>query len=408
LANCIRVSLDLPGLKVLGQREQQGQLLVDVAYETATAICPHCRKPTAKVHEWRRQRKRDLPLRGQQVILVLWRRRFRCLWCMGNKGRPRTFSESDPVCGVGPGGRGRRTTARLREKLGQEPPHQTIKRTAQVYGVSQRLVGECFVQGARDRICRSLPKGQTPRVLGLDEFSMKRGLRYETIICDLEAPRVLEVIAGRAGQSVRAYLDSLGEPERVRVVVMDMSEAYRQVVWLCLPRAVIVVDRFHVLRRVGRALDGVRLRLQRRPDEEDKAKLFELRYALLRDPTAWTHRQREGVEKLMCRLPQLRQAWQRKERFVALYDSPDRATAEARLSAWEEAVKADGFGEYRALFAHGSMLGSWRQELLNYFDHRFTNGYVEGKNNRSKQLQRQAYGYRNRDNLRLRILLPAA
>lgn len=54
------------------------------------------------------------------------------------------------------------------------------------------------------------------------------------------------------------------------------------------------------------------------------------------------------------------------------------------------------------------MLGGWRDELLNYFDHPYTNGFVEGKNTRTKQFIRQAYGYRNRDNLRLRILLPAA
>ena len=55
-----------------------------------------------------------------------------------------------------------------------------------------------------------------------------------------------------------------------------------------------------------------------------------------------------------------------------------------------------------------AMLDGWRDELLNYFDHRYSNGNVEGKSNRTKQLRRQRYGYRNRDNLRLRALLPAA
>lgn len=75
--------------------------------------------------------------------------------------------------------------------------------------------------------------------------------------------------------------------------------------------------------------------------------------------------------------------------------------------AWERAVKASGLPEYLALFAQNAMLEAWRDELLNHFEHRHSNGYVEGKNNRTKQLQRQAYGYRNRGNLRLRILLPA-
>lgn len=408
MVDYIRVRLDLPGLRVLGQREEEGQLVVDVAYAAAVAMCPYCHRPTSKVHEYRRQRKRDIPIRGQQVVLVLWRRRFRCLCCLGARGRPRTFSEPDPACGVGPGGRGRRTTARLRQKLAQEAPHQTVKRIAQVYGVGQRFVAQCFAQGAKRQIAGLGHGGRTPRVMGLDEFSLKRGVRYETIICDLEAPQVLEVIEGRDGASVEGYLGSLAEPDRVRVAVMDMSETYRQVVQLCLPQAVIVADRFHVIRRVGRALDAIRLRLQRQRGQDRRGKLFRLRYALLREPSAWTPRERADLEELFCQLPELRLAWQRKEEFRALYQSPDRVTAEARLSSWQEAVRADGLGEYLALFAQGSVLGSWRAEILNYFDHRFTNAYVEGKNNRSKQLQRQAYGYRNRENLRLRILLPAA
>ena len=71
-------------------------------------------------------------------------------------------------------------------------------------------------------------------------------------------------------------------------------------------------------------------------------------------------------------------------------------------------IRQEGAPEFQGLFAENVMFSSWRDELLNYFDHCDTNGYVEGENNRTKQLQRQAYGYRNRDNLRLRVLLPAA
>lgn len=393
---------------MLGQRIEQGVLWIDVAYAVTAMVCPHCGKPTNKLHDRRAQRKRDVPLRGRKVNLVLWRRRFRCLWCLGRLRRPRTFSEPDPVCGLGPKGRGRRTTERLRQKIAEELPHQTVKRVAEVYDVGQRFVRECFAARAGREIAQALPKGCTPRVLGLDEFSMKRGVRYETVFCDLEGRRVLEVVEGRDGESVRPYLESLREPEAVAVAVMDMSEGYRQVVWLCLPEAAIVVDRFHAVRRVGKALDRVRLRLQRGQGEERRGKLYRLRYGLLRDPKDWTERERQGLEELFVQLPQLKRAWELREAFRAWYEAVDRAAAEAELAKWEQEVKDSGMAEYQALFEEGSMLGSWREELLNYFEQRYTNGYTEGKNNRTKQLQRQAYGYRNRENLRLRILLPAA
>lgn len=62
----------------------------------------------------------------------------------------------------------------------------------------------------------------------------------------------------------------------------------------------------------------------------------------------------------------------------------------------------DGPEEFRAL---SSMLTNWREEILNYFDHRFTNGFLEGKKNCIKTITRVAYGYRNMENLRLRILM---
>ena len=408
LNNSIKLALGLAGLIVLGQRTEQGDILIDVGYAMEVCVCPHCGRATNKVHDRRAQRKRDVPLRGQAVILILWRRRFRCLFCLGKRRRPRTFSEPDPACGLGPKGGGRRTTQRLRQHIAQELPHRTVKRVAKVYSVGQRFVHDCFAEHARREIRQLLPQGFTPRVLGLDEFSMKRGVRYETVLSDLDARRALEVVEGRDGKSVQPYLEGLSDPDGAAVVVMDMREAYRQVVWLCLPKVVVVVDRFHAVRRIGKVLDRVRLRLQRHRGQERRGEVYWLRYALLRDPADWTEKERQGIEKLFVELPELKKAWEHKEAFRKWYEAPDRAAAEAPLSVWEQMVREEGSPEYEALFAQGSMLGSWRDEILNYFDHRYTNGYVEGKNNRSKQLQRQAYGYSNRENLRMRILLPAA
>lgn len=408
LDDYIKLALDLAGLVVLGQHDEGERLVVEVAYAKPVGICPHCGRPSNKVHDRRPQRKRDLPLRGQGVDLILWRRRFRCLWCLGRHRRPPTFSEPDPTCGLGLGGRGRRTTQRLREGIGREPPHQTVKRVAEVYRVGERFVRECFAGRAEGEIAGAVPPGYTPRVLGMDEFSMKRGRRYETVFCDLEAPRVLEVVEGRDQAAVRAYLEGLSDPEAVRVVVIDMSQTYREVAILCLPRVVIVADRFHVVRRVGEALDGVRRRLQGQERKGRRDRLYRRRYALLAQPGDWSEEERLEIEGLFVAYPELKVAWERKEEFRLWYESADRATAEAGLSEWEAALRRDGMAEFLALFVQGSLLGSWRQEALNYFNHRYTNAYVEGKNNRTKQLQRQAYGYRNRTNLRLRILLPVA
>lgn len=393
---------------VLEQRQVGVVLEVEVQYAAKGQACPHCGRWTTKVHDRRPQRKRDVPVWERAVTLVLWRRRFRCLWCRDRRGRPRTFSEPHPRCGVGPGGRARRTTCRLRHAVASAIPHRTVKQTAADYGVGQRVVRACFTAYATALLAATAPERVTPRVLALDDFARTRGQRYDTILCDLEARCVLDVVPGRDAAAVQPWLERLPAPERVAVAVMDMSAAYREAVQLCLPRAVIVADRFHVVRRIGEAVDQVRLRLQRLPGSPHARALFRLRYALCRPADDWTPAQRTEVLALLAALPDLALARQHWETFQAFYAVPDRAAAEQALAAWEQDLRDGGLPEFRALFAAGSVLGGWREEVLTYFDHRLTNGFVEGKNTRTKQLIRQAYGYRNRDNLRLRILLPAA
>ncbi len=412
----ITLPLELAGLAVLDQQEgERGELLVVVQYERSVVPCPRCGRASAKVHDRRVRTCRDLPLRGKPVVLHLVRRRFRCLWCFvqSSSGRRRAlvFSEPHEDFGRGPKGRTRRTTPRLREHLARQAPHQTIKHLAGQLGFGERFVRECFRDWAERRLREEIPEGYCPRCLGVDEYSIRKGRVYETVVCDLSEPskrKVLASLEGRDGKALQEWLEARDDPWRVEVATMDMSSTYRAVVQLCLPKAKIVADRFHVVRRVGRALDQVRLRLQRSRGEERKGELYELRYALLSDPASWTAEEREGLGRWFERLPELRVAWELKEGFRAWYEQRDRASAERALAKWEADVKTSGITEFTRLSeGPNAMLNSWREEILNYFDVRLTNGFVEGKNNRTKAIQRQAYGYRNKPNLRLRVLLPA-
>jgi transposase len=401
---------------VLDQREgERGELIVVVEYQRTTVPCPRCGRPSAKVHDRRVRKCRDLPLRGKSVVLHLVHRRFRCLWCFvqssSGRLRPLVFSEAHEVFGRGPKGRTRRTTPRLREHLARQAPHQTIAHLARQMGFGERFVRECFREWAEARLALEIPEGYCPRCLGVDEYSIRKGRVYETVVCDLSdlsKRRVLASLEGRDGKALQEWLEARDDPWRVEVATMDMSNTYRDVVQLCLPRAKIVADRFHVVRRVGKALDQVRLRLQRALGQERKGELYELRYALLGDPRNWTAEERARLRRSFEKLPELRIAWRLKERFREWYENTDRASAERALRGWEEDVKRSGLGEFiRLSEGPNAMLNSWREEILNYFDVRLTNGFVEGKNNRTKAIQRQAYGYRNKPNLRLRVLLPS-
>ena len=129
---------------------------------------------------------------------------------------------------------------RLREEIGKQACTQPVAHVAKVAGVGPRFVEECFQAVALHALERkglSMDEHQplhTPAVLGIDEFARRKGHRYDTILCDLEARQVLEVSAGRKQEEVVALLERLSDPDAVQAVSMDMSASYRPAVQLCL------------------------------------------------------------------------------------------------------------------------------------------------------------------------------
>ncbi len=212
----------------------------------------------------------------------------------------------------------------------------------------------------------------------------------------------MEVVEGQGKQKVEEYLDSLAEPEKVRGVAMDMHEPFRQAVQMCLPLAKIVVDKFHLVRHINGALDKVRSKLQGGNKRGRRGDLFRSRYTLLKGAERLSGWEKARLNQLFYRYPELRRAWMLKESFRAwYYRETNRSGAEERLGLLEGSIANDSLPEFRELL---HTLANWREEILNYFDYRITNGFVEGKNNRIKTMKRMAYGYRNMDNFRLRIL----
>jgi transposase len=392
--------LDFEELRIFKQVWQaDGTIRVEVIARTESATCPHCQRESRSIHDCRARPKRDLPLRGYQVHLILWKRRFRCKFCQ------KTFTEPDTACGWR-----RRTTARLRERLGKQAVTQPIAAVAAACAVGPRFVQACLHQVAQTAIEESggqlnetgpLP---TPRFLGIDEFAVRKGHRYETILCDLEQRCVLEVSAGRTQEEVVALLKRLQTPEVVEAVSMDRSASFRPAVKAVLPQAQIVVDHFHVIQHIMKAFRKVVSSWAHK--KESRILLHRKQHLFLRAKESLTAEQEQERAQIADRLPALKRAWELKEALRSWYATATAQTAAAELDAWIKLVREEGPDPLQKAL---SAFAKWREEILAFFQflptHRISNGFVEGKNNRTKQLMRQAYGYRNRRHLRLRILL---
>jgi len=237
-------------------------------------------------------------------------------------------------------------------------------------------------------------------VLGIDEHFFTRKKGYATTFCDLKNHRIYDVTLGRSDAALESYFLSLEGKQQVRVVCMDLAVVYRSIVRKHFPKAVIVADRFHVIRLINlhflacwREIDPVgsknrglmslmrRHRHNLKPDQ----KLRLLAYLAQRPALNVIYRFKQRLCYLLLKKHKTRRQCQKLiPRFL-------RAVAELRQSGLAQ------------LLTLGDTLHSWSQEIARMWRFTRSNGITEGFHNKMETISRQAYGFRNFENYRQRV-----
>ncbi|MDY7033686.1 MAG: ISL3 family transposase [Thermodesulfobacteriota bacterium] len=194
----------------------------------------------------------------------------------------------------------------------------------------------------------------------------------------------------------------LQKRKAIRFVSIDMWAPYYQAVRSKLPHAKVVVDRFHVMKQLNTRLTQLRTKYQRESTDDIKTALKGSRWILVRNRTELSSEQEAQLNDILKLCPELRTLYLLKEEFRMIFKKVNcREKAVRFLDVW--ILKAESTGnKYLQMFT--KTLRNWRDQILNYFINRITNGAVEGINNALRTTIRIAYGYRNFDNFRLRVL----
>ena len=185
---------------------------------------------------------------------------------------------------------------------------------------------------------------------------------------------------------------------------MDMSRAYIAAVQTHLSRALIVFDRFHVIQLYHEKLSDLRRELHREATERmHKDVLKGIRWLLLKNPDNLDDQKNEKARlaaALDLNAP-LFTAYYMKEHLRRIWDHPDKRTARRQLQGWIELAEMTGI---RMLTHFAKTLREHREGILNYYTHRISTGPLEGTNNKIKTMKRQAYGFRDHEFFKLKIL----
>jgi transposase len=351
--------------------------------------CPRCESQDLRLKDTMERVVRHATLGLRPCLLILKTHKYYCRGCR------RYFNQRFP--GIGPW---RRSTEPYRRQI-YALHHDGIsqKTLADRHGLGAATVSRWYVD-LLDRKLRERQNDPCPRVLGIDEhfFSKKGG--FATTLCDLGKRKIFDVTLGRSEKALEAYLNRLVGKDQVRVICMDLSPTYRSIAHKHFPKAMIVTDRFHVIRLVnqrflevwgqldpkGKANRGL-LSLMRRLPKNLKPDQWPRLLAYLKANPAM-----EAVYGFWQKLGRLLRIKHRRadqcRRLIPIF-----------LSAVRQ-LRSSGFLPLRQL---GETLESWKEEIVRMWRFTKTNGITEGFHNKMEMLSRRAFGYRNFENYRLRV-----
>ena len=281
--------------------------------------------------------------------------------------------------------------------------HMTIKDVAHHLGISWDVIKEIQKRDLQQRF--DPPRLKHLRQIAIDEISIGKGHRYLTIVLDLESGAVVHVGQGKGGDALRDFWVRLGRSRvKIEAVATDMSPAYIDAVMTHLPQATLVFDRFHVIKLYNDKLSDLRRALYHQlQDGLEKQVLKGVRWLLLKrqenlDPS---RREPQRLQEALRLNQPLAIAYYLKEELNEIWEQEDQETAEALLMDWITFAESTGI---RMLHDFTRTLRFHASGILAYYDHPISTGPLEGTNNKIKTMKRQAYGFRDQEFFRLKIL----
>lgn len=295
-------------------------------------------------------------------------------------------------------------TKRFSFFVGRRCRSATIRDVARELRLDWKTVKELDKQYMREQLRRA--PAPAPRVIGIDEISIRKRHTYRIVASDLERMRPIWFGGvDRSEASLDQFFQWLGakKSQRIELAVMDMWKAFRNSTARHAPQARVLFDKFHVMRHLGAALDTVRKREYARMRGKDRQFIKGQKYALLSHRENLTLDGRRALNELLRINKRLHTAYLLKETFGQLWGYRREGWARRFFENWKAALKWQRLEPYQQFAA---MIERHWDGIAAYClpENKVSLGFVEGLNNKIRVLQRRAYGLRDEEYLRLKIL----
>ena len=378
--------------KCLREEYKGNRIILHIESKQSPKRCPKCGHPHLVKNGFRIRDFVGLPIGGKKVILRMKVRRYKCKY----EACDYDCQERIPFA-IGSHSYTRRFARYVVDLL----KGMTLKDAAHLLGVSWDTIKAIHTQHLEYHYAPTSLKGVDS--IAIDEFSVRKGHVYKTIVVDLKSGRILYVGQGKAADALAGFWKRIRRKKiNIRYIATDLSTAFISSVHENCPNAVHVFDHFHVVKLMNEKLDDIR-RVQYNMEKDiNKRKVLKgTRYLLLRNGAdIFDKEYRTRLDNALDMNKPLSQAYYLKEQLREIWTQPDKQAAETVIHDW---VKQARESKVPQLMKMADTIMAYRTGILAWYDCPISTGKVEGINNKIKVMKRVAYGFRNERYFELRL-----
>lgn len=382
------ILLGLPGYEITNTERVHGEIQISARY-SGPICCPHCGGKVLRDKGRYIRRVRHENWGQRHCRLLLEAHKYRCLGCK------RQFRQQFP--GIQ---RCQRASEAFQEMVYRDHLDGINRsRLGRRERIGAATVERYFQRGLKRQFGEWHPP-DCPRILGIDEHFFTRRAGYATTLCDLKNHKVYDVVLGRSELSLKAYFEQLKGKDQVRVVCMDLASHYRSLVQQHFPRARIVADRFHVIRIINQHFLACWKELD--PVASKNRGLLSL---MRRHGHNLKPEQRLKLANYLAAQPAIHIIYRFKQQlcYLLLNKHRNRRQCQALVPRLLRAIDQLRHAGLAQLVQLGKTLAAWSLEIAAMWRFTRNNGITEGFHTKMEMISRQAFGFRNFNNYRMRV-----
>ncbi len=387
-------NMNIPGLKeaiVEKTEEVDDRIALHISLPRKPHTCPKCGEKTTKVHDYRIQKIKHLKWFERLTVLFYKRRRYACT--CGKR-----FSEVSPFVD-----RYQRHSKECNQVMRiRAVKAKTFKEAGEVTGTSSSTIIRRFKDVAEKELAKGV---RLPKIIAIDEYKGDTDAgKFQLVIANAVTREPIDILPNRRKDTIKDYLYQYGAD--VEMVVMDMNPSFKAAVKQALGRPLIIADRFHFCRYIYWAIDEVRRKAQQEWHPYDRKKCKRMRHVLYKRKEKLTEKQQWYLDRYLGMSEELKKAYELKEAYCEWFDwaktTSDVAEVKKELESFYRKVEVT---QIPAFLKAIKTLENWQVEILNSFIFPYSNGFLEGINNKTKVMKRNAYGFRSFAHFKAKILL---